>query len=1428
MRLEPVSGRTVTVPWTTEALAPGIGSASPGTDYTSAAGTLTFTSGSSSARFEVATLPDEVSEADETFRVQLGTPTSAALDDSAAAGAIRDDDGQPRVFIADTTVNEDAGPAIFTVTLSHPSSQPVTVKYETADGTAQDPDDYAPDLVKTLTIPATFTGGEISVFINDDDISEGAETFTITLIEPVNAVIAEGAGTATGTILDDDTSSISIGAANADENDGTIEFPVTLSAASSDPVTVRYTTFDGTATQPNDYTATTGTLTLPAGSTAATVAVTLTDDPFVEEPESFLVRLSDPTGAEIATAEAVGVILDDDDLPLLLTSGTQYVREDAGTVDIVLTLDRPSDRVVTVYWRVTGGGVAGEGCPGIRAGVDRVVGPHSFEEGTIRFAPGDTSRIVTLEVIDGGRGRCIHSIHGTNVTHLPHSFVFLNLENAVRQLNDTAGFFLVDVESTPEVRLVPPEDVACSTRSVDFGRCSVSESAGEARFTFLMLWEQTRDVLVDYTVTAVSATAGVDYANVTSGTFTIPAGQREATLSISILDDSDIEGTEEFHVTTTGVTNGRLHYSFFRTIRMEIIDDDFVSIEVQDEELGEGVGSAAVRVALDGVAQQVVTVQYETRDGTATSPQDYTGARGTLTFEVGETEKYVAVPLVDDDVVEGEETFSFGLDNAVGAAISNLSGRATVTIIDDDGSGGPIVTLADHRISEGVGQFGRMTLILSEPSIEDVMVTWRLVEAPWLGDRAADHSDFETFDPEGSIETILAGQPSHVIGIYIEDDDIPEHDERMIVALFDPVNVIIGTQQAWVTILDDDLPVVSVANQRVSEAADAIQFELELHAPGVQASRVDYATVVRSSAADPATPGEDYIHTSGTAVLAPGVVTATVSVPIIGDSVDESDETFLLELSAPRLLRLVDSAAIGTVVDDDPGFWIDDRPGAWEDVGSMVFTVQRDHTSAAGVAVEYRFGSGGSAVGGTHCGAGVDFVWPWGTSAGTVTLLPAETRATIAVTVCDDDVAEGREILLIELTNVTGRKTTGVGTIVDDDRTDLPRINISDSHLRNEGQAYRFGGLQFMITADGTLTDTVTVTWRTEDCLATDAECPNPAYAGDDYTAAGGTVTLTPAQGSAVVRVRLHDDTAQEESEQFYVRITAVTGPAAVGSGATRTDPVGIGTIIDDDRTDLPRIDIGNSPSRTETLHDAVGGASFQISADGPLTDTVTVTWRTENCPATDTQCPHPATAGDDYIANSGTVTLTPINPSATVTVTVLNDTTHEDDEQFFVRITGVTGPAAVGSGVTHAEPVGIGFITDDDLALPRINISNSEILSERLHVALRGARFQISADGPLTGTVTVAWSTEDCPATDTECSNPATAGDDYIARSGTVTLTPDDRVAFVTVTVRDDTIDEPSEAFFVRITGVTGPAAVGSGVTHTEPVGIGFIIDDD
>ena len=110
------------------------------------------------------------------------------------------------------------------------------------------------------------------------------------------------------------------------------------------------------------------------------------------------------------------------------------------------------------------------------------------------------------------------------------------------------------------------------------------------------------------------------------------------------------------------------------------------AVSVADARATEGPGASVVfQVSLDRAFTNTahrVTVDYATSDGTATAGADYTATSGTLTFAAGETLKTVNVPVLDDALDEGEETFSFRLSNARGARLGD--GEATGTIANDD------------------------------------------------------------------------------------------------------------------------------------------------------------------------------------------------------------------------------------------------------------------------------------------------------------------------------------------------------------------------------------------------------------------------------------------------------------------------------------------------------------------------------------------------------------------------------------------------------------------------------------------------------------------------------------------------------------------------------------------------------------------------
>src|SRR5581483_8422445 len=254
------------------------------------------TPGQTAKQIVVPVSGDTTVEASETFTVNRSNPTNGRLSGTGiATGTITNDDALPSLSIAGATVTEgNAGTvtATFPVTLSAPSSTPVTVDYTTVDGSATAPADYDATSGALTFAPGQITK-QISVLVEGDTAIEGNETFTVNLSSPANATLS-GTGVAIGTITDDDQPAVSIGNVTANEgNSGTTSFTfaVTLSAPSANTVTVDYATFDGSATAPGDYAATSGTLTFSPGQTAKQIVVAVTGDTTVETSETFTVNL---------------------------------------------------------------------------------------------------------------------------------------------------------------------------------------------------------------------------------------------------------------------------------------------------------------------------------------------------------------------------------------------------------------------------------------------------------------------------------------------------------------------------------------------------------------------------------------------------------------------------------------------------------------------------------------------------------------------------------------------------------------------------------------------------------------------------------------------------------------------------------------------------------------------------------------------------------------------------------------------------------------------------------------------------------------------------------------------------------------------------------------------------------------------------------
>src|SRR5205085_284361 len=262
-------------------------------------------------------------ETNETFQVNLSGASDASMADNQGIGTIVNDDPQPTISINDVTVTERNSlttNALFTLSLSNPSWQTITVNFATADATATLADNDYLNATGTVTFAPGQTNGTLTVVVNGDTKFEPNETFQVNLSSATNATIADNQGI--GTINNDDQApSIAIADVTVTEgNSGTTTaiFTVSLSNPSAQTITVNYATADGSATlADSDYQNATGTVTFAPGQTTRTITVLVNGDTKFEPNETFLLNLSGASNASIADNQAIGTITNDDLQPAI-------------------------------------------------------------------------------------------------------------------------------------------------------------------------------------------------------------------------------------------------------------------------------------------------------------------------------------------------------------------------------------------------------------------------------------------------------------------------------------------------------------------------------------------------------------------------------------------------------------------------------------------------------------------------------------------------------------------------------------------------------------------------------------------------------------------------------------------------------------------------------------------------------------------------------------------------------------------------------------------------------------------------------------------------------------------------------------------------------------------------------------------------------
>jgi uncharacterized protein YhjY with autotransporter beta-barrel domain len=448
----------------------------------------------------------------------------------------------------------------------------------------------------------------------------------------------------------------------------------------------------------------------------------------------------------------------------------------------------------------------------------------------------------------------------------------------------------------------PPPSV-----SIAVAPASVSEDgATNLVYTVTRSLNLTSPTVVNIT-TSGTATSGVDYTGGVA-TVSIPAGATTATITINPTVDGTVEANETVILTVaagTGYTVGAP-----ASATGTILNDDVpsVSISVAPASVSEdGATNLVYTFTLNQPSLTALSVGF-TVGGTATFGVDYGAAPSPLVIPAGSTTGTYLVDPAADATIEANETVIITLAAGAGYVVG-VPASATGTILNDDL---PNLTINDVTASEGnagVTNF-TFTVSLSAPAGPGG-VTFDIATA---NGTATAGIDYVANSLTG--QTIPAGSSTYTFTVQVNGDALNEPSETFFVNVTNVVNAVVVDGQGVGTIVNDDpLPSLSINDVTVVEGnagtVNAV-FTVTLSAASGQTVSVNYATA-DGTATQPA----DYTNTSGTLTFTPGTTTQTITVPVIGETVPEANETFFVNLSGAVNATIADNQGVGTITNDD-------------------------------------------------------------------------------------------------------------------------------------------------------------------------------------------------------------------------------------------------------------------------------------------------------------------------------------------------------------------------------------------------------------------------------------------------------------------------------------------------------------------------------
>ena len=1345
------------------------------------------------------------------------TGTLGAVDPPDETLTITDDDATPTsitLTVNDDSVSEGDGNTTITVTATVDGTTRFgvdkTVSVSVAGSGTASAVDFAAvtDFDITIAAGAASKSETFTLSPTDDSVDETDETITVSGTSAGLTVNQD-----TITLSDDDATPTAITLSVSDnsvaEDDGATTITVTATVDGTtrfvDDTTVGVSVAGSGTAAAVDFAAVSNfNISIGAGEASSTETFTLTptDDAVHEANET--ITVSGTSGA-LTVNSATITLSDDQALPTVaLSLSPTSIGEAGGVSTVTATLSAASSAAVTL----TVGAAAGTGA---------VAADFSLSTArTLTIAAGATTSTGTVTVtaadndVDAANKSVTVSatVTGGNGVAVP-SDVTLTLTD-----DDTAG-----VTFSPAT-------------------LTLTEQGASQSFTMVLDSEPTGLVYVrfhpDPGISVKGAVAPDTYywGSLDSSNWDTGITDRELTVA-ALADGNRQDETRYVKYSMSGYGSLDAPFSNPRNgVKVTVIDDDkpAVSLSLSPSSISENGGVATVTATLEAASPATTTIMVTAATGTNAVTGDFAlSSANTLTIAAGSTTSTgtVTITAADNALDEPDKSVTVSGSASNSDGVKQPADR-TLTITDDDPA--PMLSINSPSVSEGNSGSRNLTFTatLSAASGRQVTVEYedtRTGTATSGTDHGAIAAGTLTFAP---------GETSQTFNVSVTGDVLDEANETVKVRLKDPVNAAVSTTAGTGTgtITDDDAtPTLSISSPSVSEGdsgATALTYTVTLSAASGRQVTVRYADAGTGTA----TSGTDYAAiTAGTLIFAAGTTSQTFSVSVTGDTVNESNETVVVNWSNATNAMIssrsgVVAAALrvdGTIMDDDgPPTSItltvdDDDVGEGDGATTITVTATVDGRTRFAAATTVTVSVAGS---GTTGAVNFDAVTDFNISiaagaasgAGTFTLTPKddlddETDETITVsgtssgltvnpttisltdddgvptsitlTVNDDSVGEGDGATTITVTaTLDGSTTLGSATTV--------RVSVAGSGTATAVDFDTVSDFDITIAA-GDASGTANFTLTPTNDVVDEA---------DETIAVRGTSGLTVNSAT----ISLTDDDAAPTA------ITLTVSDSSVGEGDGATSITVTATVDGTTRfaeAKTVRVSVAGSGTAGAVDFAAVEAFDIEIAA-GAASDTAGFTLTpTDDAVDETNETVTVSGTSDSLTVNAATITLADDDAAPTaITLTVDDSSVGEEDGAAPITVTAtVDGTTRFAEDTTVTVSVaGSGTPTAVDFA----------VVSD-FNIAIPAGAASSTASFTLTPT------NDAVDETDETVTVSGTSGSLTVS-DATITLTDDDAApTAITLTVSDNSVSEGAGATTITVTAtVDGTTRFATSTTVT------------